>query len=189
MQFAPVGDRGVLIPLEEPMTPNQKKIALAVGGGIAVLCIIASCSRRTPDYAYAPQQQVVAAAPAYAPAPVAAAPVIVNQAPAHDGFLTGLLAGHMLSGMGGGGSRVEHHYVNSPAPATTNVTKNVTINKTYVQPTPAVVAKPAPAFQSRPLGVAAAPKPTATTSGYGGYGKTTSIATSSRGYSSYGRGR
>jgi hypothetical protein len=115
--------------------------------------------------------------------------VIVNQAPAHDGFLTGLLAGHMLSGMGGGGSRVEHHYVNSPAPATTNVTKNVTINKTYVQPTPAVVAKPAPAFQSRPLGVAAAPKPTATTSGYGGYGKTTSIATSSRGYSSYGRGR
>lgn len=182
------------------MTPKQKKIAFAVAGGIAVLCVIASCSRRSDDYAYAPQPQVVAAAPQYAtPAQqYAAAPVIVNQAPAaaHDGFFTGMLMGHLMSN--NGGTRVEHHYVNppsrgwgSPAPVAQNITKNVTVNKTYVQQAaPAAVVKPAP-VQQRPAYVAPAQKPVATTSGYGSYGAkvTTFSVSSNKGYGSYDRGR
>jgi hypothetical protein len=83
------------------------------------------------------------------------APVVVQQAPSNDGFFTGLLMGHLMSGGGGGYSHE------------TNVTKNVTVNKTVT------VAPPAPA---------AAPAPARPASGYGYAGSTTSRPVSSPSY-------
>lgn len=56
--------------------------------------------------------------------PVAGAPVVVAQ-PSHDGFLTGLMAGHILSGgFGGYGGHSSH----------TTINKTVNVNKTVVAP-------------------------------------------------------
>jgi hypothetical protein len=158
------------------MNTKMKRIAIASLGGFAVLCVIASCSRHD-DVAYVQppaQAAVPATMVAQAPAVYAAPPVVVQAAPAHDGFLTGMLMGHLMSG--GGSSRVEHHYVNSaPAPqrnVVQNVTKNVTINKT-VNTTPAAPV--------------AAPKPSYSAPAYSGYTSrpSTSYSSSYSGRSSY----
>jgi hypothetical protein len=162
------------------MNTNMKRIAIATLGGFAVLCVIASCSHHD-DVAYVqPQQAPVMAA--QAPAVYAAAPpVVVQAAPAHDGFLTGMLMGHLMSG--GGSTRVEHHYVN-PAPVqrnvVQNVTKNVTINKT-VNATPAAPVA-APTAAPRPS-YSAPSYSSSTRSAYSGYSSRSSTSYSG-GYSS-----
>jgi hypothetical protein len=134
------------------MNTKMKRIAIASLGGFAVLCVIASCSRHD-DVAYVQQPaQVAAPMVAQGVAPIYAAPpaVVVQAAPAHDGFLTGMLMGHLMSG--GGSSRVEHHYINSaPTPqrnVVQNVTKNVTINKTVNTTAAAPVVAPRPSYSA-----------------------------------------
>jgi hypothetical protein len=175
------------------MNTKMKRIAIASLCGFAALCVIASCSRHD-DVAYVQPQQ----APAYAAAPTPAyagvqAPVVVQAAPSHDGLLTGLLVGHMLSG--GGNSRVvEHHYTNGPAPqrnVVQNVTKNVTVNKTYVQQAAPRTVTPSVAPTRPAYSGYSAPRATSSySSGYSsGRSSYSSSSYSSRSYSggSYGR--
>ncbi|HDR9086301.1 TPA: hypothetical protein QDB10_002192 [Burkholderia vietnamiensis] len=101
------------------------KPAFAVCAAVCLIVTIAACSR---DEEYAqPAAQVVAQPQVVAQQPVyAAPPVVVQQAPAHDGFFTGMLMGHLMSG--GGCCHSSH--------SNTTVVKNVTVNKTYVRPAP-----------------------------------------------------
>jgi hypothetical protein len=83
------------------MTNTRK---LIMGGAVAfgALVLIAACSSReaVPVVSVQPPQPPVMNA-------VPQAPVTVVQAapPANDGFLTGMLMGHLMSGGGGGVSR------------------------------------------------------------------------------------
>jgi len=117
---------------------NKTKIAVAV----LIAAALAGCYDR-PQYA----QPVAQSAPMVA-APAAAAPVIVNQAPAHSGtgdMLMGGALGYLLgrsSGGGGGGGNYGGD------------THRTTVNKTVVNKT--VIVQQA----SRPVTPAPAPKPT-----------------------------
>jgi hypothetical protein len=135
----------------------MRKTLLSILGVFALIvftCAAISSCRHRDDYAYqqpavVQQAPVVAAAPAVAPAYVAPAPVTVVAAPpAHDGFLTGMLMGHLMSGGG-----AQHHYYHPPAPAyhPAPVVRNTTIvqrNTTIVRP--AVAAPRAGAYVYRP---------------------------------------
>jgi hypothetical protein len=134
------------------MSRRVKLVLLGLVVFIAIVLLFSSCS---PSYstAYAPQYAppVVAQAPVIQPAPVVqAAPVIVQQSH-NDGFINGLLLGHMMSG--GSNHTVVHHY-DAPRPAyvaprTTVVNNTTVINRpaapAYVPPRPAYVA-PKPAY-------------------------------------------
>jgi hypothetical protein len=109
---------------------------------------LTSCGHRD-DYAY-PQAPAVAQAPVIQQAPAYVAPpvTVVQAAPAHDGFLTGMLMGHLMSGGG-----TQNHYYHPPAPAyhPAPVVRNTTIvqrNTTIVRP--AVAAPRAGAYVYRP---------------------------------------
>lgn len=94
---------------------------------VLVFCAIgiASCSRGT---AYStPPTMAQAPAAIVQPMIAAQAPVVVQQQPSGDGFFTGLMVGHLLSGS-------SHTYVQAaPARSTTVINKTV-INKTVVAP-------------------------------------------------------
>lgn len=96
----------------------MKKTHIALLGAL-LLC---ACEDHTPVVV---QQPTVAAV--QSPAAVQAAPVIVQQ-PSNDGFFTGMLMGHLMSG-GGGGYNSNRTVVNKTV-----------INKTYVTPRPAYSA-------------------------------------------------
>jgi hypothetical protein len=112
-------------------------VAIFIGlFGIGV--IINGCTHSDYVQPVAVQQAPVVAA--QAPAVYAAPPVVVQAAPAHDGFLTGMLMGHMMSGGGGGyHAPVQHN--------TTIVQQSVTRN-TIVRPT--VAAPRANTYVYRP---------------------------------------
>ncbi|MFW6855286.1 hypothetical protein ACODYM_28765 [Burkholderia gladioli] len=121
-------------------------IAGIAAASIGAVLLIASCSGRHSDSydqaATLPQPAPVAAqAPAYV---AAQAPVVVQQPPVivqnggHDGFLSGMLMGHLLSG--GGSHSVVHHY--SPAPVRNTTIVNKTVNVTRVAPAPSYRATP-----------------------------------------------
>jgi hypothetical protein len=100
--------------------------------------VLTSCGHRD-DYAY--QQPVVQQAPVLAAAP---APVTVIAAPpAHDGFFTGMLMGHLLSNSGPSYHPPAYH----PAPVVRNTTI-VQRNTTIVRP--AVAAPRANSYVYRP---------------------------------------
>ena len=111
---------------------------------IVALAMLAACSDK-PTY---PQQQPIAEQPVQVvqqPAQVyqQPAPVIVQQSNPNDGFLTGMLMGHMMSGGGGGYSR------------NTTVVNKTIVNKTVVnrpaptyRPSPSV-SRPSPSFSRR----------------------------------------
>jgi hypothetical protein len=133
------------------MSRRVKLVLLGVVVFIAIAILFSSCSSREYSTAYAPQYAppVVAQAPIIQPAPIVqAAPVVVQQ---NDGFIHGLLLGHMMSG--GGSHSVVHHY-DAPRPAyvaprTTVVNNTTVINRpaapAYVPPKPAYVS-PRPAY-------------------------------------------
>jgi hypothetical protein len=117
----------------------MRKSLLSIIGVFALIVFtcaaITSCGHRD-DYAYAPAVQQ---APAYAAAPAyGAPPVIVAAPPAHDGLLTGLMLGHMLSNSG-----PSYH----PAPVVRNTTI-VQRNTTIVRP--AIAAPRANTYVYRP---------------------------------------
>lgn len=94
------------------------QIALWVVGfivAIMFLSLFSSCNRTEYQQAPMVQQQVQPMA--------VAAPVVIQQAaPSHDGFLTGMLMGHLMT------PSARPHY-SSPAP----IIHQTTINKTVVQ--------------------------------------------------------
>jgi hypothetical protein len=96
---------------------NKKVIVIGAAIGVALVLLVAACSGpvQTAPVAYVqpPQPPVMNAVPQ---APV----TVVQAAPAsHDGFFTGMLMGHLMSGGGAGG-----------------VTRNTTvINKSYTNVT------------------------------------------------------
>lgn len=101
---------------------------------VLLLCItLNSCrpSQTVPvgqqGYQNQVQLQPQYAQPSYQQVQPQAAPVVVQQAaPSHDGFLTGMLMGHLMS------SPLQPHY-SAPAP----VAQHTTINKTVVVNRPA----------------------------------------------------
>jgi hypothetical protein len=96
---------------------NKKLVVIGAAIGVTLALLVAACSGpvQTAPVAYVqpPQPPVMNAVPQ---APV----TVVQTAPAsHDGFFTGMLMGHLMSGGGGGG-----------------VTRNTTvINKSYTNVT------------------------------------------------------
>jgi hypothetical protein len=103
----------------------MKKTLLCVLGVIALTIfasIVTGCYRNDP-IAYAQPAVVAAPGLAVAPAPV----TVVQAAPSHDGLLTGLLMGHMMSGGGGYHAPVQHTTV-----VNQSVTRNVTVNKAVI---------------------------------------------------------
>jgi hypothetical protein len=76
---------------------NTRKILIIGAGCIAVAALIAACSPGAAPVTYVqpPQPPVMNAVPQ---APVT---VIQSAPPAHDGFITGMLMGHLMSGGGG----------------------------------------------------------------------------------------
>jgi hypothetical protein len=109
---------------------------------ILTAAVLTSCGHRD-DYAY--QQPVVQQAPVVAAAPmmVAPAPVtVVAATPAHDGFLTGMLMGHLLSN--GGPSYHPPVYQRDIHHNTTIVQRNTTIVR------PAIAAPRANTYVYRP---------------------------------------
>ena len=92
---------------------------------IVILLMFVACSDSNEQYA---QQPIVMQQPQpvmQQPQPVIVQQPVVQQS--HDGFLTGLLAGHLMSG----GSRDVNHYHYSQ-PSRRNVTFNtVNVNKSY----------------------------------------------------------
>ena len=147
---------------------NKTKIAVAV----LIAAALAGCYDR-PQYA----QPVAQSAPMVA-APAAAAPVIVNQAPAHSGtgdMLMGGALGYLLGRNSGGGNGGGNY--GGDTHRTTTVNKTV-VNKTVIvqqAPRP-VTPAPAPAPASRPTfskgySAAYASKPSAPSrSSFGSYG-------------------
>lgn len=131
------------------MTPRFA-VAITLLAAMCCLALIASCTPQPVAYPAA-----VAAAPVVQqPVAVAPAPVVVQQS--NDGFFTGLMMGHFLSG----GST--HTIVHAPAPTVVNRT---VVNKTVVVNRPApVVAAPraAPTVVPRPAPFAA-PRPSFST--------------------------
>ncbi|WP_320535300.1 hypothetical protein [Robbsia andropogonis] len=91
----------------------MKKTHTALLGAL-LLC---ACEQRTP--AVFQQPAVATVQPS---ASVAGAPVIVQQ-PSNDGFFTGMLMGHLMSGGGGNGYNSNRTVVNKTV-----------VNKTYVAP-------------------------------------------------------
>jgi hypothetical protein len=142
---------------------KKTKIAVAV----LIAAAFAGCYDR-PQYA----QPVAQSAPMVA-APAAAAPVIVNQAPAHSGTgdmlmggALGYLLGRSSGGSGSGNNGGDTH-------RTTTVNKTV-VNKTVIvqqAPRPVTPAPaPTPTF-SKGYSAAYASKPSAPSRGsFGGYG-------------------
>lgn len=84
----------------------NKKILYAVGGIAAGLLLLRAC-RSEPDVVVAQGGDPVAIQPAQ--------PVIVNNS-GQDGFLSGLVAGHLLGGGHSYGTHrtVVHHYTSTP---------------------------------------------------------------------------
>lgn len=124
----------------------MKKTLLA----LAVLMSLSACGRSNSDIAYQQPQYAPQAQPQYAPAP-AAAPVIVQAAPAQSGvgdMLMGGAVGYMLGRHTGGGSN------GGGSAGGTTVNKTV-INKTVIVQNHAPVAAPAPVSAPAP-----APRPT-----------------------------
>lgn len=95
---------------------NTRKILIIGAGCIAVVALIAACSPGAAPVTYVqpPQPPVMNAVPQ--------APVTVIQAapPAHDGFFTGMLMGHLMSGGGVGGGQRNTTVINK---SVTNVTR------------------------------------------------------------------
>jgi len=117
---------------------------VAIAAGLfGVGLIINGCTHN--DYVQPPMAApvpaaVVAQAPGAAPVVgYAPPPVIVQAAPTHDGFFTGMLMGHLMSGGGGYHAPVQHN--------TTIVQQSVTRN-TIVRP--AVAAPRANTYVYRP---------------------------------------
>jgi hypothetical protein len=107
---------------------------------------LAACGQAVGCADYPVQDSTPMASVAAPVAPVAsvAAPAYpVMAAPSHDGFLTGMIAGHLMT-RGGGGGGSSHTVVN----------KTVTVNKTIVNK----VSAPAPRFS--------APRPSFSGSGF-----------------------
>lgn len=116
------------------------KIVAIVLASILALCLIVSCNQRQ-YVAVAPGAAYVPGVGAVGPAVVGAQPqVIVQQAPgyyggSHDGFFTGMLAGHLMSG----GSSHTTTIVHAPAPA-----------PVYRAPAAPVYRPVAPSYTPRP---------------------------------------
>jgi hypothetical protein len=150
----------------------MRKLYIA-GVAVAALAVIgiASCSHHNDEYAQQPAPvQTVAAVPAGTAAPVYVQqpPVVVQQAPSNDGFFTGMLMGHLMSG--GGHTTVVHHYTPAPVVHNTTVVNKTVVNKTVNVTRPA----PAPVYRA-PVSTYRA------SSGYSAY--------RSSGYSSFRAGR
>lgn len=97
---------------------------------VAAVLALAACGNEAPPAVMQAPPPAVIAAP---PVAVQPAPVVVQQAQSHDGFFTGMLMGHLLSGGGGGG--VSRN--------TTVINKSVT-NVTRVTPAPRPSYTPSP---------------------------------------------
>lgn len=159
---------------------NQQKIELALQKNqlrqieANTEAIQAGQTQAQAAQAYPQQQQTVQGAPGYAAGP--SAPVIVNQQPAvassgssggHEllagvaGAAAGYMAANALNG-NNGNNRNTGYGPNGYGGNSTNVTRNVTINKTYTDSKPAPSATPAPTgkFDVKPAPAPiAAPKP------------------------------
>lgn len=81
----------------------------------ALAVVLSACGHDDPQ-AYIPQQ-VQPSQPMQPPVQnVMPAPVVVQQPSSNDGFLTGMLMGHLMTGgVSRGTTIVEHHY-SAPAP-------------------------------------------------------------------------
>lgn len=157
---------------------NQQKIELALQKNqlrqieANTEAIQAGQTQAQATQAYPQQQQAVQWAPGYAAAP--SAPVIINQQPAvassgssggHEllAGVAGAAAGYMAANALNGNNRNTGYGPNGYNGNSTNVTRNVTINKTYTDSKPTVpAATPAPTgkFDVKPAPApVAAPKP------------------------------
>lgn len=111
------------------MTKTQRNIIALAVGAILVTVLVAACTERDASVTYVqpPQAAVMNAVPQ--------APVTVVQtvpAPSNDGFFTGMLMGHLMSGGGGGGYSRNTTVINK---SVTNVTR-VAPRTVYSAPRP-----------------------------------------------------
>jgi hypothetical protein len=99
------------------MTKSQRTIFVIGISGILAIGLVAACTDNSAPVTYAqPPQAAVMAQPMQAPVTV----VQAAPAPANDGFFTGMLMGHLMSGGGGGGYSRNTTVINR---SVTNVTR------------------------------------------------------------------
>lgn len=169
------------------MSRRVKLVLLGLVVFIAIVLLFSSC---------APRQYVADYAPQYAPPVVAQAPVVMQPAPVivqqshNDGFINGLLLGHMMSG--GGSHTVVHHY-DAPRPAyvapRTTIVNNTTVINRPVSPAPAPsYATPKPAYvtpRATSYAGSYSPKSSYSSSSYSSRSSTPSYSSSYSSRSSY----
>lgn len=96
----------------------MRNVILLTVAALGAALLVAACDETQPT---------VIAQPSVAVAPVQAAPVIVQQ-PSNDGFFTGMLMGHLMSG---GGGYSHHTTVVNRTYVTRNTFRSYTPSRSY----------------------------------------------------------